>query len=233
MEVNRRSYKTREDLELIVGQKMKGVFLWMVIGILFTVGTAYYTLTTPAVLNFVYKAMMPIVIGELALVFILSMRVYKMDVNKSRLMFLLYSVLTGMTLSVLAIVYTGMSILYAFGGTTVIFVIMAVYGYATNEDLTKFGGILRMGLVTLIVLSLINLFLKIPFLYLMIPYLGVLVFIGLIGYDVNRIKHNIVNTALMEDESVIEKVSIIGALALYLDFINLFLYILRIFGKKR
>ena len=90
-----------------------------------------------------------------------------------------------------------------------------------------------MGLVTLIVLSLINLFLKIPFLYLIIPYLGVLVFIGLIGYDVNRIKHNIVNTALMEDESVIEKVSIIGALALYLDFINLFLYILRIFGRKR
>jgi len=233
MEVNSRSYKTREDLELIVGQKMKGVFLWMVIGILLTVGTAYYTLTTPAVLNFVYKAMMPILIGEVALVFFLSMKVYKMDVSKSRMMFLLYSMLNGMTLSMIAIVYTGMSILYAFGGTTIIFTIMALYGYATNEDLTKFGGLLKAGLVTIIALSLLNMFLKIPFLYMIIPYLGVLVFIGLIGYDVNRIKHNIVNTALMEDEGVLEKVSIIGALALYLDFINLFLYILRIFGKKR
>lgn len=233
MEVNSRSYKTREDLELIVGQKMKGVFLWMVIGILLTVGTAYYTLTTQVVLNFVYKAMMPILIGEVALVFFLSMKVYKMDVGKSRMMFLLYSMLNGMTLSMVAIVYTGMSILYAFGGTTIIFTIMALYGYATNEDLTKFGGLLKAGLVTIIALSLLNMFLKIPFLYMIIPYLGVLVFIGLIGYDVNRIKHNIVNTALMEDEGVLEKVSIIGALALYLDFINLFLYILRIFGKKR
>ena len=156
MEVNNRSYRTREDLELIVGQKMKGVFLWMVLGILFTVGTAYYTLTTPVVLNFVYKAMMPIIIGELVLVFVLSMRVYKMDVAKSRMMFLLYSVLNGMTLSVIAIVYTGMSILYAFGGTTLIFVIMALYGYATNEDLTKFGGLLKAGLLTIIVLSLLN-----------------------------------------------------------------------------
>ena len=82
------SYRSREELEDIVGQKMKGVFLWMIIGILMTVGTAYYTLTTPGVLNFVYKAMLPIIIGEFALVFILSVRVYKMDVSKSRLMLL-------------------------------------------------------------------------------------------------------------------------------------------------
>jgi len=227
------SYRSKEELEDIVGQKMKGVFLWMIIGILMTVGTAYYTLTTPAVLRFVSKAMMPIIIGEFALVFMLSMRVYKMDISKSRMMFLLYSILNGLTLSVIALVYTGASIIYAFGGTLVIFTVMAVYGYATNEDLSKFGGLLRGGLLTVIVLSLINLFLKLPMMYMFISYLGVLVFIGLVGYDVNRIKNNIVSTALLEDESVVEKVSIIGALALYLDFINLFLYILRIFGKRR
>ena len=228
-----RSYRSREELEVIVGQKMKGVFLWMIIGIFLTVATSYYTLTTPIVLSFVYKAMIPIIISEFALVFILSMRVYKMDTSKSKFMFLMYSVLNGLTLSAIALIYTGASIVYAFGGTLIIFTVMAVYGYATNEDLSKFGGLLRGGLVTVIVLSLINIFLKLPMMYMFISYLGVLVFIGLVGYDVNRIKNNIVATALLEDESVVEKVSIVGALALYLDFINLFLYILRIFGKRR
>lgn len=232
MEFNN-NYRTKEDLELLVGQKMKGVFLWMVVGLFFTIATAFYTLTNQSVLNFVYKAMMPIIIGEFALVFFLSMKVYTMDVGKSRLMFLIYSILNGMTLSIIAIVYTGDSIILAFGGTLLLFLIMAIYGYTTNEDLTKFGGLLKAGLITVIVLTLINLFLKLPFLYMIIPYIGVLVFIGLIGYDVNRIKKNIVEVALHGDDSVIEKVSIIGALALYLDFINLFLYILRIFGKKR
>lgn len=227
------SYRTREDLEMIVGQKMKGVFLWMVAGLMLTVAIAYYTLTTQALLSIVYRYMMPIIIAEFALVFTLSFRVYKMDVGISRMLFLLYSAMNGLTLSGIAMVYTGASIVYAFGGTLVLFLIMAVYGYVTREDLTKFGGLLRGGLIAIIVLSLINIFLKMPMVYMFVSYLGVLVFIGLIGYDVNRIKNNIVATAMYEDESVIEKVSIIGALALYLDFINLFLYVLRIFGKRR
>ena len=228
-----RSYRSKEELEAVVGEKIKGVFLWMILGIFLTVATSYYTLTTAVLLAYVYKAFIPIIIGEFALVFILSMRVYKMSTSKSKFMFLLYSVLNGLTLSAVALIYTGASIIYALGGTLVIFTIMAVYGYATNEDLSRYGGLLKGGLITVILLSIINIFLKIPMMYMFISYLGVLVFIGLVGYDVNRIKNNIVATALLEDESVVEKVSIIGALALYLDFINLFLYILRIFGRRR
>lgn len=227
------NYRTKEDLELIIGQRMKGVFLWMVVGIFFTVATAYYTYTTPTLLSFVSKAMMPIIIGELVLVFFLSMKVYTMDVKRSRGLFLLYSILNGMTLSIIALVYTGESIIIAFGGTLVLFLIMAIYGYTTNEDLTKYGGLLRVGIIIIIVLTIANFFLKLPFLYLIIPYIGVLVFIGLVGYDVNRIKNNIVAIALDGDDSILEKISIIGALALYLDFINLFLYVLRIFGKRK
>jgi FtsH-binding integral membrane protein len=179
-----------------------------------------------------YKYMFAFIIGELALVFILSMRVYHMSTAKSRILFLLYSALNGITLSLIAIVYTGVSILYTFVGALAIFLIMAIYGYTTKEDLSKFGNLLKVGLITLIILSVVNIFLKATALYWVISYMGVLIFIGLIGYDVNRIKNNIM-VAVSQDMAVVDKVSIIGALALYLDFINLFLYLLRIFGKKR
>ncbi len=229
-----RSFESAERLQQIVGERMKQVFLWMVIGLFITIATAYYTLTNPSLFNIVARYSFPIIIGQLILVFTLSFKVYKMDVSTSRMMFLLYSFTNGLLLSGIAIVYTGSSILMVFGGTLTIFLIMAAYGYITNEDLSKYGSLLRGGLITIIILTVVNAFLiKAPMMYMMISYLGVLLFIGLIGYDVNRIKNSIVRVAMYEDEGVLDKISVIGALSLYLDFINLFLYLLRIFGRRR
>ncbi|ADO84208.1 Bax inhibitor-1/YccA family protein [Ilyobacter polytropus] len=227
-----RSYISTEEIDQLVTKKIAGVFGWMVLGLFVTLATSIFTLTNPVLLNLAYKYMFAFIIGELALVFILSMRVYHMSTAKSRALFLFYSALNGITLSLIAIVYTGVSILYTFAGAMAIFLIMAIYGYTTKEDLSKFGNLLKVGLISLIIVSVVNIFLKSPTLYWIISYMGVLIFIGLIGYDVNRIKNNI-TVAVSQDISVVDKVSIIGALALYLDFINLFLYLLRIFGKKR
>jgi FtsH-binding integral membrane protein len=227
-----RGYLSTEEIEQLVTRKIAGVFGWMVLGLFVTLAASVFTLANPTLLNMAYKYMFAFIIGELALVFILSMRVYHMSTAKSRILFLLYSALNGITLSLIAIVYTGVSILYTFVGALAIFLIMAIYGYTTKEDLSKFGNLLKVGLITLIILSVVNIFLKATALYWVISYMGVLIFIGLIGYDVNRIKNNIM-VAVSQDMAVVDKVSIIGALALYLDFINLFLYLLRIFGKKR
>lgn len=231
-ELENRNYISEEEISHLVTSKIAGVFGWMVLGLLITVAAAIFTLTSPALLNVVFRYMFVFLIGEVALVFFLSMRVYHMKASSSRILFLLYSALNGITLSIIAFAYTGASILYVFIGTLILFVVMAAYGYTTREDLSKFGSLLKSGLITLIILSLINIFLKAPALYWIVSYLGVIVFIALIGYDVNRIKQNII-VAAHEDLAVVDKVSIIGALALYLDFINLFLYLLRIFGRRK
>jgi FtsH-binding integral membrane protein len=231
-ELGNRGYISDEEISQLVTKKIAGVFGWMVLGLMVTVIAAFFTLANPTFLSFAFRYMIAFLIGEVALVFFLSMRVYHMSVSSSRILFLAYSALNGVTMSIIALAYTGASILYVFVGTLVLFVVMAVYGYTTKEDLSKFGNLLKSGLITLIILSLVNIFLKASFLYWIVSYLGVILFIALIGYDVNRIKKNII-IAAHEDIAVVDKVSIIGALALYLDFINLFLYLLRIFGKRK
>lgn len=116
--------------------------------------------------------------------------------------------------------------------SVIMFIVIGVYGYTTKEDLTKYSKFLMTGLITIIIISLINIFIKAPMLYWVGTILGVVIFSGLIAFDINRIKYIAYNIA-GSDEEMVEKMGIIGALNLYLDFINLFLYLLRIFGKKR
>lgn len=173
-----------------------------------------------------------IAIAEVALVLFLSFRINKISPVTAKLVFFLYSLMNGILFSSLAFIFHPMSILYTLGITVIMFIVIGVYGYTTKEDLTKYSKFFMTGLITIILISLINIFLKAPMLYWVGTIFGVVIFSGLIAFDLNRIKYIAYNIA-DNDKEMIEKMGIIGALNLYLDFINLFLYLLRIFGKKR
>ena len=144
-----------------------------------------------------------------------------------------YSFLNGRTLSLLVLLSDASSIIYAFGGTVVLFTVLAIYGYVTKEDLSKYSSILKAGLIALILMGVINIFLRSDGLMWISSILGVIVFIIFIAVDVNRIKNNVLYYAINEDMSIVDKIEIHGALSLYLDFVNLFIYILRIIGRKK
>ena len=141
--------------------------------------------------------------------------------------------LTGITLSAIGAIYDPYAIIAAFTGTVVLFTVLAIYGYLTKEDLSKYRSILIVGLIALIIMGAINFFIQSDGLMWISSMLGVAVFIVFIAYDVNRIKNNVISYALYEDAGILDKIEIHGALALYLDFVNLFLYILRILGRRK
>jgi hypothetical protein len=186
----------------------------------------------PSLGYFVMKAYAPLMIGQLILVFVLSARIHKMSYMTAKLMFTVYSFTTGLFLSFIMYVYDFWSIAFALGTTIVVFTVMSIYGLTTKEDLSKFSNIFKTALISLIIVSLINMFLRSASLYWIISYAGVIIFTGLIGFDMQRIKHMMYEVSEYDGE-LTGKLSIMGALTLYLDFINLFIYLLRIFGKRR
>ncbi|WP_404850119.1 Bax inhibitor-1/YccA family protein [Elizabethkingia anophelis] len=145
--------------------------------------------------------------------------------------FMGYAVLNGLTLSLIFLIYTFSSIALTFFVTAGTFAVMSVYGYVTKTDLTKIGKIMMMLLVGIIIASIVNMFLKSPMIYWITTYIGVAVFVGLIAYDTQKIKNYFLE--LNGDESLMGRMAIMGALTLYLDFINLFLFLLRLFGGGR
>lgn len=228
---------TYESLESIVASKLRGSILWMVFGLILTVLSAFGTLVFLPLSGISYNMFSNILIGsvllELLVVTVFSVRVYSASVHSLRGMFVLYSLLNGITMSTLAMYYDFTSIVYALFGTIVLFIVMAIYGYTTKEDLTKYNTLLKVGLISLIVMGLLNIFLRSGMLMLISSMLGVVVFIIFIAVDINRIKNNMIYYALEEDVKILDKIAISGALSLYLDFINLFMYILRIIGRKK
>lgn len=210
--------------EYEVNKAIRKVILFMVFGVLLTFGTmAYGAFYNQNLIAFVYSNYYPIIIGEFAIVIALSWAKKFLSPFLMGIGFFLYSFLTGLTLS---------AILYALASTLIIFVVMAVFGYTTKENLLGYGKMLMVGLISLILVSLLNLWLASPVLYWIITYAGVAIFTALIGYDMQKIKHNLIVRS-GGDSVEVNKIAILGALELYLDFINLFLYLLRIFGKKR
>ena len=158
---------------------------------------------------------------------------YKASASMLKMIFLVYSVLTGITLSAIGAIYDPYVVIAAFTGTVVLFTVLAIYGYVTKEDLSKYRSILIVGGISLVIIGIINIFLQSDGLMWISSMLGVAVFIVFIAYDVNRIKNNVIAYALEEDTSILDKIEIHGALALYLDFVNLFLCILRILGRRK
>ncbi|WP_421550747.1 Bax inhibitor-1/YccA family protein [Kluyvera intermedia] len=214
---------------------MAQVYGWMTCGLLLTAFIAWYAANSNAFMELLYTnriVFFGLVIAQLALVFVLSGMIHKLSAGVTTTLFMLYSVLTGLTLSSIFIIYTASSIASTFVVTGGMFGIMSLYGYTTKRDLSGFGNMLFMALIGIVLASLVNFWLKSDALMWAITYIGVIVFVGLTAYDTQKLK-NIGEQIDVRDSSNLRKYAILGALTLYLDFINLFLMLLRIFGNRR
>ena len=213
---------------------MRKVYLWMSLALVITGFTAYYVATTPALIGAIITNQIlfwGLVIGELALVFGLSAAINKLSLTTATLMFVIYAVINGLTLSFIFLVYTASSMTSVFFITAGTFAVMAFFGYFTKTDLSSLGKILMMALIGIIIATIVNIFTKSEGLAMILNYLGVLVFVGLTAYDSQKIKQMLMMAP--DTGEAAQKVALLGALSLYLDFINLFLYLLRIFGSRR
>ncbi|ALQ35870.1 Bax inhibitor-1/YccA family protein [Fusobacterium hwasookii] len=212
---------------------LRKVFLYMILGIAISLATGAYLLFFNQELLYTlldyYKFL---VIAELGMVFSISFFINKMPSSLARILFFAYSLVNGITLTVIGLIYAPQVIFYSFVITLTIFVVTAIYGYTTQEDLSSYRRFFKIALISLILLSVFNAFMRVGILEWVITIAGVVIFTGLIAYDVNRIKAISYQLADGDNETM-EKISIIGALNLYLDFINLFIYILRIFGRRK
>lgn len=222
-----------ESAKVTESSVIKNIFMWMAAGLALTGAVSHGLYTSGLVVQLIRSGMLlPLIIAEFALVFILSRNIMKFKATTGIMLFLIYSALNGVTLSTIFLTYTYTSIANTFFITAVLFAVMALYGVTTKRDLTKMGTYLIMGLIGVIIASLVNFFLQSNGLNYLISIAGVVIFTGLTAYDVqkfSRISREIGN----EGGDVAMKVSVIGALNLYLDFINLFLFMLRFLGRRK
>lgn len=213
---------------------MRKVFLWMTLALAVTGLTAYYVASNAGLLYTIFSSkglFWGIIIAELALVFILSARIMKMSFATAGIMFVAYSVLNGITMASIFAVFTMESIASAFFVTAGMFGVMSFLGFTVKKDLGSFGSFFFMALVGLIIASVVNVFLGSSVLYWVVTYVGVLLFVGLTAYDTQKIKHMLMEYGDDVNDQT-QKLALLGSLSLYLDFINLFLYLLRIFGRN-
>ena len=203
------------------------IFMWMFIGLALTFGTAYYTSTNVDALAVIFGKGMYVVfaIVEIALAIFLGVRITKMSATTARICYLLYSFLTGLTFSSIFVAYKVTSIMYVFGITSVLFLIFAILGKTTKMDLSKLGTYLFMILIGVIICSIINIFVHSETFSLGITIVSLIIFLGYIAYDVQKIRR-------LEDVVPEENLAILGAFELYLDFINVFIDLLRLFGDS-
>lgn len=213
---------------------MRKVYTWMALALAITGFTAYYVASSPAIMQAIFSNRIlfwGLLIGELALVWIVSASINRLSLTTATAMFILYSVLNGVTLSFIFLAYTMTSITTIFFITAGTFAAMSLYGYFTKTDLSKMGQIMIMALIGLIIATIVNLFVKSSGLTMILSYVGVLIFVGLTAWDTQKIKE-MLQMATDTGEAA-QKIALMGALSIYLDFINLFLYLLRIFGSSR
>ncbi|WP_293588261.1 Bax inhibitor-1/YccA family protein [Prevotella sp.] len=213
---------------------MRKVFVWMTLALAITGLTAYGVATSPALLSLIFSSKVTffgLIIAEFALVFAISGAINRLSLSTATLLFILYSIVNGATLSTIFFAFSVVTIGKVFFITAGTFGAMALVGYTTKTDLTSMGKLLFMALLGIIIASVVNMFVGSSGLDLILSYVGVLVFVGLTAYDTQKIKQ-MCQSAPDAGEST-QKLALIGALSLYLDFINLFLYLLRIFGNNR
>jgi len=211
---------------------MRKVYVWMTLALGITALTAYGVASSPALLTAIYSskiALIGLIVVELGLVMWLSARINKLSLSAATLLFILYSVVNGATLSSIFVLYSATAITKAFLVSAGTFAAMAVVGYTTRADLTKLGGYLMMALVGVIIASLVNMFIGSSGFDLIISFIGLAVFIGLTAWDSQMIKRMLLEAE--DGGEAYQKVALMGSLSLYLDFINIFLYLLRFFGR--
>lgn len=214
---------------------MRSVYTWMTLALVITGLTAMYMAKSLTLLNMMMQNSMMfwgLLIAEVALVMYLSVRINKISFTTATLLFIAYSILNGATLSILFLLYTISSIATAFFVTAGTFGVMALYGYITKKDLTRIGNLCLMGVIGIIIATMVNIFINNSMMDMVISYIGVLLFIGLTAYDSQKIKHLLSSDDIEVNETT-QKIAVMGALTLYLDFINLFIYLLRILGDRK
>ena len=212
---------------------MSKVYLWMTLALVVTGMTAYYVASSPAILYALGSNQIVfwgLFIGELVLVFVLSSRIMSLSFVTASLMFVIYSIMNGVFFSFILLAYTEQSIATTFLITAGTFGAMSLFGFVTKRDLSAMGRILFMLLIGLIIATVVNIFMKAEGLTLILNYAGVVIFVGLTAYDTQSIKQMRQEHG---DKEGAEKIALLGSLSLYLDFINLFIYLLRFFGESR
>lgn len=220
--------KTQEE---ITRKFIIKVYAWMMLALVITGVSAIGVLSSPFLMSLIFSSQITffgLVILEIVLVIYLSRKVFDMSASMAKFWFVVYAILNGMTLSAILLIYDIGTVGYAFLITAVLFGVMTVYGYITKTDLTTIGNLFLMGLIGVIIATVFNMFYRSQQLDLVITYVGVFLFIGLIGYDTQKIK----NLSYNMDSRTAANASILGAMILYLDFINLFIRLLRLLQKK-
>jgi len=224
MERTQAPYRT---IDVAQGGVMRGVYGWMAGGLALTALISALTVSSPALLQAIFGNRMlfyALIFGELGLVVALSGAINKISAATASVLFLLYAALNGLTISAIFLAYTSESIASTFLVTAGMFGAMSMYGYVTKSDLTSWGSFCFMGLVGVLIASVVNIFLHSSMIYWISSFCGIIVFTGLTAYDTQRIKHY---------GAYGTKGAVLGALTLYLDFINMFLMMLRLFGNNR
>jgi FtsH-binding integral membrane protein len=225
----------RTQTQVRVNSYIRSVYNWMAIGLALTGFIAFYVASNESLIRLIFGNQMiffGLIIAELVLVFSISARVHKMQASTATALFVIYAGLNGVTLSCIFLVYAHSSIASTFLVCALTFAACSIYGMTTNRDLTSLGGFMVMGLIGIIIASVVNLFVRSAGMSMIISYIGVFVFVGLTAYDTQKLKTMALTQPAGLDAGVIRKGAIMGALSLYLDFINLFLMLLRILGNR-
>lgn len=213
----------------------RNVYTWMTLALVITGAVAMYMAKSMTLLSMIMQNSLlfwGILIAELGVVWYLSARIHRISFTSATLLFILYSILNGATLSMIFLIYTMSSIATTFFVTAGTFGVMALFGYVTKKDLTRLGSLCFMGIIGIIIASLVNIFLQNSMIEMIISYIGVLLFVGLTAYDSQKIKRLLMQDGVEINETT-QKIALLGAMTLYLDFINLFLYLLRILGDRK
>lgn len=227
---------TQAQAQVQVNQFIRSVYNWMAAGLALTGLVAIYVASSESLIRLIFSNQIlffGLIIGELALVFYLSARIQKIQASTATAMFLLYSALNGLTLSFVFLIYTSSSVASVFFICAATFGACSVYGMITKRDLTSMGGFMTMGLIGIVIASVVNMFIQSSGMSMIISYIGVIVFVGLTAYDTQKLKMMALSQPADLDAGTVRKGTILGALTLYLDFINLFLMLLRILGDRK
>ena len=222
--------------QVIVNEFIRSVYNWMGIGLALTGFIAYFVSNNAQIQNLIFGnklVFFGLIIAELALVYIISARVNKIQASTATSLFIIYAALNGATLASLFLVYTSSSITSTFFICSATFVACSIFGMTTKRDLTSMGGFMAMGLIGILIASVVNMFIRSSAMNMIISYIGVIVFVGLTAYDTQKLKHMAMTQPSGLEAGVIRKGAILGALTLYLDFINLFIMLLSVLGGRR
>jgi FtsH-binding integral membrane protein len=212
---------------------LNAVYAWMAAGLGVTALVAWWVSTRPDLMQEIFRGpvILILIIAELALVFTVSAAINRISATTATVLFLVYAALNGLTLSALLLIYAHAVLASAFIVTAGTFGVTSLYGYLTQRDLTRLGSLMFMGLIGLVLASVVSFFWHNTMLQVAINYIGVVVFVGLTAYDTQKLKAIAMQTA--GDAAMAARLSVSGALMLYLDFLNLFLFILRIMGDRQ